>query len=78
MVEEIKSVEGAAVRIFHNDENDVEAIMFQDKRTKAFFEQYPDMLMFGGTYSLNDRRMPLIILLVVDGNGDSQIAGLFW
>lgn len=33
--------------------------------------------MFGATYSLNDRRMPLVILLVVDGNGESQIAGLF-
>lgn len=33
--------------------------------------------MFDGTYNLNDRRMPLVIVLVIDGNGESQIAALF-
>lgn len=32
--------------------------------------------MFDGTYKLNNARMPLVILLIVDGNGESQIAGL--
>lgn len=33
--------------------------------------------MFDRTFSLNDRRMPLILSLIVDGNGDSKIVGLF-
>lgn len=33
--------------------------------------------MFDAMFSLNDRRMPLVILLIVDGNGESQIVGLF-
>lgn len=49
----------------------------QDARMKAYFDHYPDLLMFDGTFGLNDRRMVLIILLVVDGNGESQIVGLF-
>lgn len=44
---------------------------------KSYFEHYPDLLMFDGTYSLNDRRLILVILLVIDGNSESQIAGLF-
>lgn len=63
--------------MFHDVNNEVEGIYFQDSRMKSYFENYPDLLMFDGTYSLNDRRMPLVILLVVDGNGDSQIAAFF-
>lgn len=76
IVHEMTGIEGASVRVFHNDENNVEAILFQDKRMKAYFDNYADLLMFDGTYSLNDRRMPLIVLLVVDGNGESQIVAL--
>lgn len=35
-------------------------------------------MWFDATYSLNDRRMPLVIFLAIDGNGESQIAGLFF
>lgn len=68
---------GFVRQILHDDNNEVQAIFFQDARMKAHFENYPDMMMFDGTYNLNDRRMPLVIALVIDGNGESQIAALF-
>lgn len=65
------------MKAFRNELNELEAIYFQDKRMKQYFNVFPDLLMFDGTYSLNDRRMPLIVLLVIDGNGESQVAGFF-
>lgn len=32
--------------------------------------------MFDGTHALNNLRMPLVVMLIVDGNGESQIVGL--
>ena len=32
--------------------------------------------MVDATYKLNDLRLPLYVMLVVDGNGESEIAGL--
>lgn len=71
------SYAGAAVKVVHNEQNELEGIFFQDSRMKKYFDSFPDLVMFDGTYSLNERRMPLIIILVIDGNGESQIAGFF-
>lgn len=76
ILKEMQRVQGTTVKIFHeNDE--LQAIYFQDARMKSYYANYPDLIMFDGTYSLNDRLMVLIILLVIDGNAESQIAGLF-
>lgn len=77
LVHELESVGVAAVKIVHNSANELEGVYFQDERMQKYFDTYPEILMFDGTYSLNDRRMPLLILMVVDGNGESQIAGFF-
>lgn len=77
IVKEMKSIKGAVVKVLHNEQQELEAIYIQDCRMKTFFENYPDLLMFDGTYKLNDRRMPLIVLLIIDGNGESQIVGFF-
>lgn len=55
----------------------MQGVYFQDQRMKVMFEAFPQLLLFDATFSLNDHRMSLIILLIVDGNGESQIVGLF-
>ena len=40
------------------------------------FESYPEILLVDATYKLNDLRLPLYVMLVVDGNGESEIVGL--
>lgn len=77
VVNELCSIDGATVKILHNVQNELQGIFFQDSRMEKYFDVYPEILMFDATYSLNDRHMPLVILLVVDGNGESQIVGLF-
>lgn len=77
MINEMQKVVGSTVKVFHNEENELEAVYFQDIYMKNWFKTFPELLMFDGTFSLNDRRMPLIILLIVDRNGESKIVGLF-
>lgn len=52
-------------------------IFFQDDRMATFFEYFPELILFDGSYKLNNRDMPLITQLSVDGNGETQIVSIF-
>lgn len=41
------------------------------------YSNYPELLLVDATYKLNDLRMPLYIMLVVDGNSESEVVGSF-
>lgn len=43
----------------------------------AIFDKYPELLLFDGTYKMNNLNMPLILQLCVDGNGKTEIASTF-
>lgn len=63
------------VIVDHDDT--LNAIYYQDDIMKKTFNAYPDLLMLDATYKLNDLRMPVYILVCVDGNGESEIAGIW-
>lgn len=52
-------------------------IFFQEDRMATIFEKYPELLLFDGTYKMNNLNMPLILQLCVDGNGETEIASMF-
>ena len=66
---------GATVKIFNNERSELTGIFFQDSVMKSVFGGYPEILI-DATYKLNKFRMPLYILLVIDGNGLSEIIGI--
>lgn len=76
LMNEMLKIDNATVRVFYDQNDELDCIFFQDKRMKMYFERFPELVMFDGTYKLNDRRMPLVIMLIVDGNGESQIVNL--
>lgn len=43
----------------------------------ALFDKFPEVIIYDATYRLNDRRMPLFVMLVVDGAGESEVATLW-
>lgn len=43
---------------------------------RDMFSAYPGVLLVDATYKLNDLRLPLYVMLVIDGNGESEVAGL--
>ena len=44
---------------------------------QEMFSYFPELLLMDATYKLNDLRMPLYIMMIVDGNGKSEIVALW-
>ena len=44
---------------------------------REIYRKYPELLFIDATYKLNELRMPLYVLLVEDGNGESHIVALW-
>ena len=44
---------------------------------KTAFSSYPELIMVDATYKLNEFSMPLYLLVIVDGNGQSEIIGMY-
>ena len=68
---------GSTVEVFKADENMFTGIFFHDYQMKLNFASYPEVLMIDATYKLNDLRMPLYLMMIVDGNGQSKIIATF-
>ena len=64
---------GATVTAFVDEDSMLKAIYFQTPEMKRVFESFPELLLIDATYKLNDLQMPLYVLMVVDGNGESEI-----
>ena len=62
--------------VFISDDSMFTGLFYQDKLMKFNFQSYPEVLMVDSTYKLNDLRMPLYIMLIVDGNGQSEVASM--
>ena len=73
----IVTLVGSTVEVFKADENMFTGLFFQDYQTKLNFATYPEVLMIDATYKLNDLRMPLYLMMIVDSNGQSEIIATF-
>ena len=62
---------------FVDEDSMLKAIYFQTPEMKRVFESFPELLLIDATYKLNDLQMPLYVLMVVDGNGESEIVCLW-
>lgn len=78
LLENMNKVPNARIRVTVNEANELLGILFQDERMAKVYEKFPELLLVDATYKLNNRRIPLFILLVVDGNGESEIACLWF
>ena len=70
-------VPDAEITTFVDDGNTEQAIYFQTAEMKSMFMSYPEILFIDATYKLNDLRMPLYVLMAIDGNGESEIVFLW-
>lgn len=68
---------GAVVDVSVDNDKNLKAIFYQTPAMQQNFRMYPELVMIDATYKLNDLRMPLFILLIVDGNGQSEIVALW-
>lgn len=50
---------------------------FQDRVMQQIFANYPELLLMDATYKLNELRMPVYLLLAVNGNSENEFVGSF-
>ena len=76
MVDYLKTKEGAVVEVRVDKDSNFKSILFQDQYLKDAYGNFPEILLVDATYKLLDLRMPLYVLMTVDGDGLSDIVGL--
>lgn len=55
----------------------VAGIYLQDTDMAKTFSAYPELMLVDSTHKVNSLRMPLFLILVVDGNGESEVVAAF-
>ena len=68
---------GSSVHVMTNDQKELLGAHFQDDQMKKAFDAYTEILFIDATYKLLELRFPLYIILIEDGNGQSEIAAAF-
>ena len=79
-VNELSKNNGAYVKLQTNGETqnpELSGIFNQDERMRQVFSEYPEFLCVDATYKVNDIWMPLYLLIVENGNGQSEIVGVW-
>jgi zinc finger SWIM domain-containing protein 3 len=68
---------GSTMVLVDEATNSFRAILYQDSYVRSVFAQYPEMLLVDATYKLLDLRMPVYIMMAIDGNGLSEVVAVF-
>ena len=63
--------------MFDDDDGDFMGLLFQDHIMRTVYGSYPKVLLFDATYKLTDLRMPLYLLMAINGNDHSEIVGVY-
>jgi len=63
------------IKIIADEESNFKALFYQDPETHMVYQAYLELIMIDATYKLVDLRLPLYLLMCVDGNGQSEIVG---
>ena len=64
----------AVVQLFTNADGEVTVIYLQTTEMKHAVEDYPEAMMLDATYATNNRKMPLLSVMVVNGHGTGLVA----
>ncbi|XP_065894026.1 uncharacterized protein [Dysidea avara] len=73
----LKAIEGSTVEFLCDEDKNLVGIVFQDGIMKSTFSAFPEVLLVDATYKLTELRMPVYLMMVVDGNGQSEIVCAF-
>jgi zinc finger SWIM domain-containing protein 3 len=73
----LKKDSNSTVEVTVDKSNKFKCLFFQHEKMKTVFAMFPELLMVDATYKLLDLKMPVYVLLAVNGHGSSEIVGLF-
>ncbi|KAG1683753.1 Zinc finger SWIM domain-containing protein 3 [Nymphon striatum] len=77
ILSDISSSKDKTFEVVTDETDTLRAIYYQDNVMKEKFTRYPEVIMCNSTYKLNNFRMPVIITVVVDGNGETEIVAVY-
>lgn len=64
------------MEVFHDSDQQLLGLLYQDEEMQRMFSVFPEIIFVDATYKLNDRRMPLYILMVEDSLGQSEVVAV--
>ena len=65
------------MEVFSVEDKHFTGLLYQDQLMKVTFSSYPEIILIDATYKLNELRMPLYLMLIIDGNVQSEIVAAF-
>ena len=71
------TIQGATVEVLISESDNLLGIYFQDEEMKQVFRAYPELVCIDATYKLLELRFPVYVMLVEDGNGQSELVATF-
>ena len=75
LIKEMEKYKDSSIMITE-EEKEIETIFFQTEEMREIYEEYPEMIFVDSTYKINQNRMALMVIMIVDGNGESGCVGL--
>ena len=73
----LKQQRGSSVEIVVDEENVFKGLFYQDQYMKHIYRKYPEIILVDATYKLLELRLPIYLVLNIDGDGQSDIIALF-
>lgn len=77
LVDNMRMVPNPIVRRVKDENNELVGIFFQDQRMQLIFEKFPEVMLADAAYKRNNRRMPIFLQLIIDGNGVTEIVAIW-
>jgi len=76
VLQQLEAMGDSAVDVLVSEDNSFKGIFYQDVYMQSVFEAYPEMLMIGETFTLTGLQISAYLMLVIDGNGQSEVVSL--
>lgn len=77
VIDYLRRKEGSKTEVLVDDEQNFKGLFYQDQYMYEIYEKLPELVLVDATYKLLELRMPLYLLLVVDGDGLSEVVAMF-
>lgn len=76
MLQQLEATGDSVVDVLVSEDNSFKGIFYQDVYMQSVFEAYPEMLLVGETFRLTGLQISAYLMLVIDGNGQSEVVSL--
>ncbi|PFX12216.1 Zinc finger SWIM domain-containing protein 1 [Stylophora pistillata] len=72
-----KMYEDSHFYVVVDEDNNFKGLFYQDAHMRNIYSHFPEILLVATTYKLLDLRMPVYLLICIDGNGLSEVVAMF-